>query len=142
MLDPKKEQDFIDRFAGVAADSDYSRHAQLRATTENDIRAAAKALWEQRTRGYGLKEYGERVTEADVVEALLAKVEYYHDENHLVSVNYEGYWDMTDGLGLSSGLRKRMQNELFHKYLGEKRMLDGVTTVSNDQGVWLFRFEG
>lgn len=136
--------EFADRFAEKAADTDYSRYPQLQGVDQYDIRAAAEALWWRITCSPAYpeaKEYSEQITDMDVIETLLAKVERYDDDNHLVSVNYEGYWDMTDGLGLSSGLREQMQRELTHKYLREKR-IDGFTTVSNQWGIWLFRFEG
>lgn len=129
---------FADHFAEVAADSDYSRHAKLREVTQYDIRAAAEALWSRKWRSE--KDYSEQVTEADVIEALLAKVEYYDDENHLVSVVHQDYWDATDKLRLSSGLLQQMQKELSRKYLYEKR-IEGFTVVDNDHGIWLFRFE-
>lgn len=129
---------FADHFAEVAADSDYSRHPKLRDTTQHDIRAAAEALWSKRWRSQ--EDYSEQVTETDVIEALLAKVEHYADENHLVSVAHKDYWDKTDKLGLSSDLRQRMEKELSHEYLYGRR-IEGFMTVSNDHGIWLFKFE-
>lgn len=130
---------FVDQFAKVAADTDYSRYTKLQRIDQYDIRAAAEALWQKRW--YSREEFSEQVTDADVIETLLAKVERYDDDNHLVSVKHQDYWNMTDGLGLSSGLRERMQRELSLKYLAEKRM-EGFTTVSNQWGIWVFRFEG
>lgn len=131
---------FADHFAEVAADSDYSRYAKLRDTTQYDIRAAAEALWQQRTRSNGLKEYSEQVTEADVIEALLAQVEKYGDDNELVSVNYEHYWDLTDTLIDSSDLKKQIERHLAHKFMNDKRM-QGCTVVENQWGTWFFKFE-
>jgi hypothetical protein len=130
---------FADRFAERAADSDYSRYSQLQDTTSEDIRAAAEALWWKKWRSP--EDYSEQVTEADVIEALLAKAEYYSDDNHLVSVVYETYWDMTDKLGLPSGLLQQMEKALSRKYLDEKRA-EGFAVVNNDHGIWLYRFEG
>lgn len=134
--------EFADAFTEKAADTDYSRHAKLRDVTQYDIRAAAEVLWQRVTRSGGdPKEFSQRIMGMDVVETLLARVEHYQDDNHLVSVNYEGYWDWTDKLGLSSGLREQMQRELSRKYLTEKRS-EGFDTVDNRYGIWLFRFEG
>lgn len=141
-MQQNEKSEFVDRFVEVAANSDYSRHAKLQRTDQHDIQAAAEALWWRITCApgrAGFKEYSEEIADADVIETLLAKIERYDDDNHLVSVNYEGYWDMTDGLGLSSGLRERMQRELSLKYLSEKRM-EGFVTVNNERGIWLFRF--
>lgn len=133
---------FADRFAEKAADTDYSRHANLQDVTQYDIRAAAEVLFHRIARAGGdPDEFGTRIMGMDVIETLLAKVEHYQDDDHLVSVNYEGYWDMTDGLGFSSGLLEQMRRELSRKYLTEKRV-EGFDTVSNRYGIWLFRFEG
>lgn len=129
---------FVDHFTEVAADSDYSRYPKLRDTTQDDIRAAAEALWQKRWKSP--EDFSEQVTEAEVVEALLAKTEHYDDENHLASVIHKSYWDMTDDLGLSSGLREKMQKELSQEYLYQKR-IEGFTAVDNDHGIWLFKFE-
>ncbi|MFE0472688.1 hypothetical protein ACFW2V_13835 [Streptomyces sp. NPDC058947] len=133
---------FADAFAKKAADTDYSRFAGLRDVTSEDIRAAAEVLWQRITHSGGdPEEFSKRITGMDVVETLKAKVEHYQDDNHLVSVNYEGYWDWTDKLGLSFGLLEQMQRELSRKYLTEKRS-EGFDTVDNRYGIWLFRFEG
>lgn len=132
---------FADRFAEVAADSDYSSYAKLQRTSQYDIRAAAEALWQRTRRAQDRpEEVAKHLTGVDVINVLTAQVERYDDDNEMVSVNYEGYWDWTDKLGLSSGLRQRMQEELAQKYLAEKRA-EGFTTVSNQWGVWLYRFE-
>lgn len=133
---------FADAFAEVAADTDYSRFASLRDVTQYDIRAAAEVLWQRITRSGGDPEEAARaLTEIDVTETLLARVEYYQDDNHLVSVNYEGYWDMTDGIIDSPGLKRDIQDHLARKYKAEKRT-EGFTVVDNRYGIWLFRFEG
>lgn len=134
--------EFADAFAEKAADTDYSRHASLRDVTQYDIRAAAEAMWQRITRSGGdPEEFSKRIMGMDVVETLLAKVEHYQDDNHLVSVNYEGYWDMTDGMIDSSGLKRDIQDHLARKYKAEKRS-EGFTVVDNRYGIWLFRFEG
>jgi len=133
---------FADRFAEKAAEADYSKFPHLRDVTQYDIRAAGEALWQRITRSGGdPEEFSKRITGTDVVETLLAKVEHYQDDNHLVSVEHEGYWDWTDKLGLSSSLRQQMQEELTRNYLAEKQG-EGFTTVSNQWGIWLFRWEG
>jgi hypothetical protein len=134
--------EFADAFAEKAADTDYSKHANLRDVTQYDIRAAAEALWQKITHSGGdPKEFSKRIMGMDVIETLLAKIERYDDDNHLVSVNYEGYWDMTDGMIDSDGLKRDIQNHLARKYKAEKRS-EGFTVVDNRYGVWLFRLKG
>lgn len=133
--------EFADTFAEKAADTDYSRHAGLRDVTQYDIRAAAEVLWQRITRSGGdPAEFSKRITGMDVIETLLAKVEKYDDDNHLVSVNYEGYWDWTDGMIDSNSLKRDIQDHLARKRKAEKKA-EGFVVVDNRYGIWLFRFE-
>jgi hypothetical protein len=132
---------FADEFAKAAADSSYSSYAKLQRADQYDIRAAAEALWERLVRrGADMEKAGRSLTESDIIEAMLAQVERYDDDNHLVSVNYEGYWDMTDGVIKSQGLRKQIQEHLSGIYQHDKKE-QGFTVVNNRYGIWLFRFE-
>lgn len=132
---------FADRFAKMAADSDYSRHGGLQEVSQCDIRAAAEALWWNAARkGLDRDELYRGLAEADVISAMLAQVEHYMDDNHLVSVNFEGYWDMTDNMIESPGLRQQIEEHLSQNWLRDKKA-EGCTVVSNRYGIWLFRFE-
>jgi hypothetical protein len=132
---------FADEFAKAAADSSYSSYAKLQGTSQYDIRAAAEALWQRLVhQGEDMEQAGRSLTEDDVIAALLAQDEHYSDDNHLVSVNYEGYWDMTDGVIESPGLRRQIQEHLSSIYQRDKKA-QGFTVVNNRYGIWLFRFE-
>lgn len=138
----RDHKDFVEWFVAVAADSDYSSYAKLQRTTSEDIKAAGEALVQHLTaKGADLTKVGEELTGEKVVEALFAKAEHYMDDNELVSVNHQDYWDATDGLGFSSGLRQQMQEELSAKYLTEKKS-QGATVVNGPNGIWVFVFEG
>lgn len=134
--------EFIKRFADVAADSDYSRYTQLQDISQFDIDAAARALWQHTAEEKkDAEETARDLIEADVLRVLLAQVEHYMDSNDLVSVNYEGYWDMTDSLIGSPGLRKQIEEYLSAQYLLNRRT-DGQTVVDGEHGIWFFRLKG
>ncbi len=126
--------DFTERFAEQAADSDYSRHPELRGISEEDIRAAAEALWI-----YAVQERADLsgpVSEQAVIAALLARTKRWDDEGELVSTEFEEYWDATDALGFSAILLKDMKRELAAKHLTAQR--DDHVVVNNRDGIWLF----
>lgn len=141
-MSSRPSDDFIKRFAELAAGSDYSGHDKLRDVDSHDIRAAAEALWRHlfRKKRADRAEARASVSEQDVIEALLARIERYDDDNELVSTVYEDYWDQTDKMGFSFEVRQRMQEELTRKYLAEKQD-NGCIPVSNPYGIWIFRFE-
>lgn len=126
--------DFTERFAERAADSDYSRHPQLRSTSEEDIRATAVALWTYATQERA--DLSGPVSEQAVVAALLARTKRWDDEGELVSTEFEEYWDTTDTLGFSAILLKDMKRELATRHLAAQR--DDHIVVNNRDGIWLF----
>lgn len=129
---------FADRFAEVAADGDYSRIPRLQGTTQYDIRAAAEAMWAAGTkRGWDREEMGRVLDVATVERVLLAKVSHFSDGNHLVSVEFEEYWDATDKQGFSFGLRETIQEGLVRNYENRKRQ-ELLTVVNNQNGIWVF----
>ena len=124
---------FVERFADLAAESDYSRHPQLRGASEWDIKAAGEALWT-----YAMREDIDisKPGESMVITAMLAQTKRWDDEGELVSVEFEEYWDATDKLGLSGLLTKDLKRELTAKYLATRR--DDFVVVNNRYGIWLF----
>lgn len=129
---------FADAFANVAAHSDYSRHTKLQAVSRKDIEAAAEALWIY-VNSKGQDPWKLDLTEADVITAMLAQTGHYGDESELVSTEYPEYWDATDEMRFSSFLVNQMAEELSARFLAAKRA-KGYTTVSNADGIWLFKF--
>lgn len=128
---------FADAFSEAAADSNHSNYSQLAPPTEEDIRAAAEALWslaQEKDVDLG----GAEMDEGFVVTALLAQVKRWMDEGELVSTEFEEYWDATDGQKLSSGLMERIKRELTQNFLSEKKRT-GFVVVNNSYGIWLFR---
>jgi glutathione synthase/RimK-type ligase-like ATP-grasp enzyme len=133
---------FIGRFIEVAADSDYSQHDRLRRCTGYDVQAAAEALWAHYLRkGFYLDEMTRALDEHTVVRAMLAATKHYTDDGHLVSAEFQEYWDQTDALDLSHGLLQQMQDELAGKFL-RRAEAEGCTVVNNAHGIWLFKFGG
>jgi hypothetical protein len=127
---------FENRFAAQAADSDYSKHAKLRDSTNSDILAAAEALWNhlQRNR-INLRELG-GLDEEIVITAMLAQAGRWEDEDELVSTEFQDYWDQTDTFNFSYTLREQIKNELTISFLASKH--DAYIVVNNRQGIWLF----
>lgn len=131
---------FADRFAGVAADTDYSRKPALQSTSSFDITAAAEALWKDASRrGVDLEELTGTLDSAAVERALEAQVRRYDDEDELVSVEFEEYWDATDEKRFSSMLLEQMKEELTRTFLSDKKE-EGMIVVNNHEGIWLFKF--
>lgn len=131
--------EFADRFAAVAADSDYSRDARLRGIDGNyDIRAAADALWTRTVRSGADLDLG-LITESSVIEALLSLKKRYDDENELVSVEFEEFWDACDQQKLSPSTKASVSADLVRDFLSRKRK-EGFTVVDNAYGIWLFEF--
>lgn len=132
---------FCDRFAEVAADSDYSRIPKLQDVSQYDIRAAAKALWRRAIKvGLNPESVKETLNEADVIWALEAKVKSYQDDNELVSVEFEKYWDATDGMKFSASLLLDMEYELSNRFQAQMRK-EGFVVIDDIHGIWLFKFE-
>lgn len=132
---------FADRFAEVAADTDYSRKPALQSTSSFDITAAAEALWRDASRrGVDLEELASALDSAAVERALEAQVRRYDDEDELVSVEFEEYWDATDEKRFSSMLLEQMKEELARTFLSDKKG-EGMIVVNNHEGIWLFKFE-
>lgn len=133
-MSKRAPNEFTEQFAEHLADSDYSRHPQLRGVGESDIRAAAEALWtyarQERMEPFGL------MNESSVVTVLLSQVKRWDDEGELVSTEFEEYWDATDELGFSAVLLKDMKRELAAKHLASQR--DDHVVVDNREGIWLF----
>lgn len=132
---------FADRFAEVAADSDYSRFPVLRDLTQHDIRAAALAMWAEMTkRGWDREEAGKILDSNSVERVLLNKIARWDDDSHLVSTEFQEYWDATDEMKFSSGLLEDIRLELMNKYIVRKRN-DGLTVIENQHGIWLFNMK-
>lgn len=131
---------FADRFAEVAADSDYSRYAKNQDVTSEDIRAAAFALWEHlRRTGQDPQAYAEKdLDEETVTSVLLARQGQYADETELVSKEFREYWDATDKMRFTFATLDVMRKELARRFLTAKRT-EGFTVVDNEYGIWLFR---
>ena len=132
---------FVARFVEAAADSDYSRFSRLQATTPHDIEAAAEALWQHWIqKGWDRGGLLHALTEGVVFSTLLAQVKRYDDENELVSVEFEKFWDACDEQKLSAHTLSCVQDDLARSFLTRKRS-DGYTVVTGQDGIWLFRFE-
>lgn len=128
---------FMDAFSEAAGDSNHSAYSQLAPPTEEDIRAAAEALWSLALEK-DVDLVGARLDEGFVVTALLAQAKRWMDEGELVSTEFEEYWDATDGQKLSSGLMEWIKRELTQNFLAEKKRT-GFLVVNNRYGIWLFR---
>ncbi len=126
---------FVERFTGVAAETDWSRYPQLQAASEYDIRAAGQALWIRWNPrpGYGL------IIPQDVEKSMLSQVKRYDDRDELVSVEFEEYWDATDTQNFTSGLLEEMKRELSDNFMAERREA-GCVVVNNEHGIWIFKF--
>lgn len=130
--------EFADKFAEVAADSDYSRLPTLRDFSQYDIRAAAEAMWAEATKRGWDRDEMYRILDSATVERVLSKrVARYTDSNELVSVEFEEYWDATDLMGFSAGLREGMEEELVRRFANRKRA-SGLTVIENQHGIWIF----
>lgn len=131
------QDDFTERFAGLAADADYSRHRSLQGFSKEDIKAAAHALWT-----YAMRQDSDLsgLDETMVIAAMSARTRRWDDEGKLVSLEFEGYWDATDEMNFSSLLLKDMARELSAKHLAEQRASHIV--VNNRDGIWLFDRDG
>lgn len=138
-MQQRGRSEFADRFAGAAADTDYSRFPNLRSTSQYDIRAGAEALWTLAMRENADLD-GLELDEKVVVSVLSAQAERWDDEGELVSVRYEEYWDATDEMGFSGLLMKDIKRELARKYLEGKKAEHIV--VDNRDGIWLFLKDG
>lgn len=133
--------EFPERFAEKAADTDYSRHPQLQGLSKYDIYATAEALRLTALR-LGTPVHGwdmlDSLTldEPTVITALLAQKQRWDDEGHLVSTEFEKYWDATDTHNFPSSLLEEMQRHLVHQFLEGKK--GEHVAVSNPYGIWLF----
>lgn len=132
--------EFVDAFTEVAADTDYSAKPSLQGVSRFDIQAAAAALWrESIRRGWGRETVFASLDSTIVLHALGAQVKRYDDENELVSTEFEEYWDTTDTFDFPTGLRQEMQEIIARRFLKGKEE-EGMVTVNNRNGIWLFRF--
>jgi hypothetical protein len=127
--------EFADRFAEAAADSSYSSYRKLKDASQEDIRAAAEALWDYAMRA-NIDLSRTELTEQIVIRAMLAQEKRWGDENELVSTEFEEYWDATDTHHFSPGLVRRIQEELARGFLAGKR--EKSIVVDNRYGIWLF----
>lgn len=134
---------FADKFAEVAADTDYSRFPALRDITQYGIRAAAEAVWAVAWKAGWNKDDIQQldITTSLVEQALTGLVKHYGETNELVSVEFQEYWDATDTMTFSADLRERMETELSWKYMEGKRS-EGLTVISNRDGIWIFNLKG
>lgn len=133
--------EFHERFAEKAADTDYSRYPQLQALSKYDINATAEALrltairLGTHVRGWGMLD-DLTLDEPTVITALLALKRRWDDEGHLVSVDFEEYWDATDTHNFPSSLLEEMKRHLVRQFLESKKTEH--VAVSNPYGIWLF----
>lgn len=133
--------EFHERFAEKAADTDYSRHSQLQGLSKYDIIATAEALRltaiqiGTHVRGWGMLDEL-TLDEPTVITSLLAQKNRWDDEGHLVSTEFEEYWDETDKHNFPSSLLEEMKKALTRSFL-EGRKAECVT-VENPYGIWLF----
>lgn len=131
---------FVNRFAVLAEDSDYSAHAELRNTTRDDITAAAEAFfWHLLIAGARCGEVENGLTVDNVVPALKARTAFYADQSDLVDDEFTEFWDKADEYGFTFGTREKMRNELTAKFLDGKRKA-GFQVVDGDGGIWVFKF--
>jgi hypothetical protein len=133
--------EFPEKFSTAAADTDYSRYPQLQALSKYDILATAEALrltaiqlgshvhgWDM------LRELP--LDEPTVITALLAQKQRWDDEGHLVSTEFEEYWDATDTHNFPSSLLEEMKRHMVRQFLEGKKAEH--VAVDNPYGIWLF----
>jgi hypothetical protein len=133
--------DFVEKFTDLAAVNNRSPSARLQNLTSHEIQAAAKALWIHTLRSRGnTDELYAGLGDAEMAKALLAARSTYVDENQLVSTEYREYWELTDTLGLSPGVRQQMQDELAGKFL-HRAEAEGFVVINDSHGIWLFKFD-
>lgn len=134
--------EFIDEFTKTAADTDYSAKPSLQGVSPFDIKAAAVALWHESAKwGWGRATLFASLNPSVVLHSLEAQVKRYDDDNELVSTEFEEYWDTTDTFNFSTGLRGEIQEGIVRHFLKRKEE-EGLAVVSNQDGIWLFRFGG
>lgn len=133
--------EFHERFATAAADTDYSRYPQLQALSKYDISATAEALRltaiqiGTHVKGWGMLDEL-TLDEPTVITALLAQKQRWDDEGHLVSTEFEEYWDTTDKHGFPNRLLEDMKRHLVRQFLEGKKA--ECVAVDNPYGIWLF----
>lgn len=133
--------EFPQRFADQAADTDYSRYPQLQGLSKYDIGATAEALrltaiqLGTHVRGWDMLD-DLKLDEPTVITALLAQKQRWDDEGHLVSTEFEEYWDATDTYNFPSSLLEEMKRHLVRRFLEGKKAEHVV--VDSPYGIWLF----
>ncbi|WGV35953.1 hypothetical protein SEA_FRANKENWEENIE_280 [Streptomyces phage Frankenweenie] len=133
--------EFPEKFSTAAADTDYSRYPQLQALSKYDILATAEALrltaiqLGTHVRGWVMLR-DLPLDEPTVTTALLAQKQRWDDEGHLVSTEFEEYWDATDTHNFPSSLLEEMKRHLVRQFLEGKKAEHVV--VDNPYGIWLF----